>query len=302
MNRQHLTVAVIPAYNEEANIAKVIRETKARVDKVIVCDDGSVDKTAGIAESSGAIVVRHEHNLGYGAALSTLFKKARKLNPDVIVTLDADGQHDPTFIPRLIEPILNNSTDVVIGSRFLSEGGQQNLPTYRKVGIRLITKLTKRAYYNGITDAQSGFRAYGKKAMQRIQPNERGMGASTEILIKAKQANLTVKEVPITISYEGNSSKQNPITHWLRVVLNTFKNASTRCPQIFYGVPSIVALVMALGFWIRGSPIYTKTGQTDRYIVPAAIGATVIGIALLTVTIILWKLVRASKETAIKKE
>jgi glycosyltransferase involved in cell wall biosynthesis len=231
LNREYLTVAAIPAHNEEANIAQVITKTKKLVDKVIVCDDGSADRTSEIAKTLGATVVRHARNLGYGAAQSTLFNEVRKLDPDVMVTLDADGQHDPAYIPRVIRPILENNTDLVIGSRFLSREAQERLPLLRRVGIRLITKLVNLASYGGITDAQSGFRAYSRRALRAIQPTEQGMGASTEILIKAKRANLRVKEVPVVVRYRGNSSKSNPIIHWFRVVLSTIRLMSMRTKE-----------------------------------------------------------------------
>ncbi|MEM2613688.1 MAG: glycosyltransferase family 2 protein, partial [Nitrososphaerota archaeon] len=111
-------IACIPAYNEEKTIAKVILKTKKYVDKVIVCDDGSIDMTAEIAEALGAEVIRHERNMGYGAAISSLFKKAVEEGADIMVTLDGDGQHDPDEIPKLIKPIVEDEADVVIGSRF----------------------------------------------------------------------------------------------------------------------------------------------------------------------------------------
>jgi glycosyltransferase involved in cell wall biosynthesis len=231
LNKRDVSVVAIPAYNEEAGIAKVIVKAKAYVDKVIVCDDGSADKTGKIAKALGAKVVRHRYNMGYGAALSTLFEEARKLNPDVMVTLDADEQHNPVYIPKLIKPIFENNTDLVIGSRFLSDEAQEKLPRVRRVGIRLITKLVSWASYRGITDAQSGFRAYSRKALQTIQPTERNMGASTEILIKAKRANLDVKEVPIIVPYGRNTSKSNPIIHWFRVILTTIRLMSMRSPR-----------------------------------------------------------------------
>jgi glycosyltransferase involved in cell wall biosynthesis len=231
LNREYQTVVAIPAYNEEARIAKVIVKTKAYVDEVIVCDDGSADRTSEIAKAVGAKVVRHKCNMGYGAALSTLFEEARKLNPDAMVTLDADGQHDPAYIPELIRPILENNTDLVIGSRFLSDEAKEKLSRLRRVAILLITKLVSWATYKGITDAQSGLRAYGRKALQTIHPTEQSMGASTEILIEAKRANLTVKEVPVVVRYKGNTSKSNPIIQWFRVVLTTIRLISTRSPS-----------------------------------------------------------------------
>ena len=127
-----LIVAAIPAFNVEKTIARLVLETQKFVDVVLVCDDGSTDCTAEIAERMGADVIRHERNLGYGAAIKTLFSMARELNADVLVTLDGDGQHDPREIPRLIEPVLENNADIVLGSRFLGDKEKDNeVPRYR---------------------------------------------------------------------------------------------------------------------------------------------------------------------------
>lgn len=101
-----LIVVGIPAYNEEKTIAKVVVQAKRCADQVVVCDDGSTDMTGEIAEGLGAKVIRHSKNLGYGVAIQSLFGKARELGADVMVTLDGDGQHDPSDIPVLIEPVL----------------------------------------------------------------------------------------------------------------------------------------------------------------------------------------------------
>ena len=109
----------VVALKEVLTIAKVVLEAGRHVDRVIVCDDGSTDITAEIAEAWGAEVIRRERNMGYGAAIGSLFRRAREVGSDVMVTLDADGQHDPDYIPRLIEPVMRGEADIIIGSRFL---------------------------------------------------------------------------------------------------------------------------------------------------------------------------------------
>ena len=117
-SKKPFIVAVIPAFKEEENIAKVVLLTKKYVDLVIVGDDGSDDMTAEIAKALGAIVIRNNKNMGKGYTLKRLFNEALKLGADIIVTLDADGQHDPKYIPKLTEPIINGEADIVIGSRY----------------------------------------------------------------------------------------------------------------------------------------------------------------------------------------
>ena len=194
-----LIVAAIPAYNEEKTIARLILQTQKHVDVVLVCDDGSTDMTAEIAEGLGADVVRHEKNMGYGAAIKTLFTMARDVGADVLVTLDGDGQHDPNDIPFAVKPILQNSVDIVIASRFLDHEKKEDVPKYRQLGIKLITKLTGVASNHKFSDAQSGFRVYGRKAIEQLSLFENGMGVSVEALIDAKKQGLTVAEVPTKI-------------------------------------------------------------------------------------------------------
>ena len=199
----------IPAYNEEKNIASVLIKLKKISQDIIVCNDGSNDLTGKIAKELGAIVIEHKKNLGYGSAIKSIFLKAHEINADVLVTFDADGQHRIEDINTILEPIKNNSADIVIGSRFLNNN--QEIPTYRKMGIKAITKLTNVTGGTKITDSQSGFRAYNKRILDKIIPQESGMGISTEILIKAQKADFKITEVPITILYDGDTSTHNPI-------------------------------------------------------------------------------------------
>uniref|UniRef100_A0A7C5TK81 Glycosyltransferase family 2 protein n=1 Tax=Ignisphaera aggregans TaxID=334771 RepID=A0A7C5TK81_9CREN len=287
-------VACIPAYNEEKTIAKVISKARKYVDKVIVCDDGSTDMTAEIAKALGAEVIRHQKNMGYGAAIGSLFLKAREIGADVMVTLDADGQHDPDDIPRLIEPILNGEADIVIGSRFLSD--EREIPMYRKVGIKIINHIM-RIKIGKLSDTQSGFRAYSKRALEAIKPTEKGMAVSTEILLKAKEFGLNIKEVPVKILYNvEKTSKMNPVVHGLDVILGTIKHMSVRHPLMFYGVPGIISLLVAL---ISGSTLIYLFNMTRYFSIPLAlitIGFGLLGTILLLTAVILWITIEVVKE------
>ncbi|MEM3366600.1 MAG: glycosyltransferase family 2 protein [Candidatus Methanomethyliaceae archaeon] len=291
-----LVIACIPAYNEERNIASVLLKTMKYVDKVIVCDDGSLDMTGEIAERLGAEVIRHERNMGYGAALRSLFKRSAELDPDVMVTIDADSQHNPEDIKRLADPVLKGEADIVIGSRLLVEG-DNGMPKYRKIGVEAITKLAKAASYEGLTDAQSGFRAYSMRAVKSLLPTEQGMGASTEILLKAKRVGLTIKEIPININYEvERSSTQNPFVHGLDVMLTTVKHISMTRPMLFYGVPGLIALVTAAIFWVWTFQMFALTRQIFTNLALIAIGATIVGLMLLSTAVMLWVLVSVVRE------
>jgi len=236
----NVIVAGIPAYNEEKTIAKVILLAQSHVDKIIVCDDGSTDLTADIARKMGAVVIQHSKNLGYGAAIQSLFDKARILEADIMLTLDADGQHSPEDIPKLLKPVQNNEADIVIGSRFL-EGTNKEIPRYRRVGIKLITKMSNGTLEGKISDAQSGFRAYNRKAVQNLKLQENGMGISAEILVKAGRQKLKVTEVPIGISYKGiQTSTHNPLRHGWNVIAAILRVILYKKPLEFLGIPGTI--------------------------------------------------------------
>jgi glycosyltransferase involved in cell wall biosynthesis len=237
-----LKIVCIPAYNEELSIQDMIKKSLPHVDKVVVCDDGSTDNTAKLAKEAGATVLSHNKNQGYGAAIATLFDYARKQNAQIMITLDGDGQHDPSQIPLLINAITTHNVDVVIGSRFLDDATKAS--SYRKTGIKIITSAVNYGTNLKVTDSQSGFRAYSKDAIDAIHPTEQGMAVSTEILLKISNKGLSIAEVPITISYEGDTSEQNSVSHGVSVLVNTLKYVSIKHPLQFYGIPGL-GLVIA---------------------------------------------------------
>jgi glycosyltransferase involved in cell wall biosynthesis len=287
-------VACIPAYNEELTIAKVVLRARKHVDKVIVCDDGSTDMTSEIAEACGADVIRHERNMGYGAAIGSLFKRGREIGADILVTLDADGQHDPDYIPKLIEPVMRGEADIVIGSRFLAD--EAEVPAYRRIGIRIINWVTRHGS-NKISDSQSGFRAYSRKAIETILPTETGMGISTEILLRAQVLGLRIREVPVRIIYDvKRPSTLNPLIHGLDVIFNTLKHLSIRHPLLFYGVPGVILLLIAL---ISVSMMIHLFNATRYFSLPLAmitIGFGIAGILFCSTALIIWILVSLIKE------
>ena len=254
-----MKIVCIPAYNEEIKINDVVKKSLPYADKVIVCDDGSTDDTAALAKKAGAVVISHEKNQGYGATISTLFDYCRKNNAEIMVTLDGDGQHNPDQIPDLINVILKHKVDVVIGSRSLKD--DKNLPSYRKTGIKIITSTINSATNLKVTDSQSGFRAYSKEAINLIRPTESGMAVSTEILVKISNNGLSMAEVPITVSYIGDTSTEHPVTHGTHVIGSTLKYVSIKHPMYFYGLPGVL-------FFISG--LIMGVSFLDGYLDPAA--------------------------------
>ena len=289
-------VVGIPAYNEEKNIAKIIVKLQKIADKIIVCNDGSSDLTGEIAQKMQADVVNHSKNLGYGAAIRSIFLKAIELEADVLVTFDADGQHQIEDIQSVIQPILNGEADIVIGSRFLDKKNSENVPRYRKIGIKTITSFTDSVTDLKLTDAQSGFRAYEKKVLKEIIPSEYGMGVSTEILIKASKRKFKVKEVPITILYHGDTSTHNAVSHGTSVIFSTLKFASIEHPLKFYGMPGIIFLIVGLFFVVWTIQSFTETRQIITNISLIGIGSIILGTMLTMTAIMLYSLVNVVRE------
>lgn len=237
-----MKLVCIPAFDEEKTIGEIVKKSLNHADKVIVCDDGSKDNTAKIARENGAEVISHKKNEGYGAAIITLFERARNENADIMITLDGDRQHDPDQIPLLIDALTEHNLDVVIGSRFLDKSTKS--PSYRKRGIKIITSASNFGTDFKLTDAQSGFRAYSKQAIESIHPTETGMAVSTEILLKISNKGLSLAEVPISISYGDDTSTQNPVQHGIAVLMNTLRFVSVKHPIPFYGFPGIALIII----------------------------------------------------------
>jgi glycosyltransferase involved in cell wall biosynthesis len=288
-------VVGIPAFNEEKNIAVLIIQLKKIADKIIVCNDGSTDLTSKIAEELGAIVINHEKNLGYGAAIRSLFLKSKDLDADILVTFDADGQHRIEDIDKVINPIINGESDLVIGSRFLDES-KKEVPRYRKVGIKVITKITNATIKKQLTDSQSGFRAYSKKVLNELNPSELGMGISTEILIKASAKNFRISEVPIKIIYNGDTSTHNPISHGSSVLFSTIKFTSIEHPLKFYGIPSMIFFAIGLFFTYLSAQYYTDIGRLNTNLTLVGAGSMLIAVVLLLTGILLYSLISVVRE------
>ena len=284
----------IPAYNEEKNIASIITKLKNITDSIIVCDDGSSDMTSEISKNLGAIVISHKKNMGYGAAIRTIFQKSVELDSDILVTFDADGQHRIDDVNKILQPLENNEADIVIGSRFLDN--ESKVPNYRKIGIKVITQVTNASLKKKLTDSQSGFRAYNKQALTQISPSEMGMGISTEILIKASSKGLRIAEIPITILYHDDASTHNPVSHGTSVLVSTIKFTSIEHPLKFYGIPSIIFLIIGSAFTYSAVQYYVEIGRLNTNLTVIGAGAILISLVLLISAIILYSIVSVVRE------
>jgi UDP-N-acetylglucosamine---dolichyl-phosphate N-acetylglucosaminyltransferase len=198
---------VIPAYNEETIIQDVINEIKENgCNNIIVVDDGSKDQTFEKAKKIGGItVLKHKINRGKGAATKTGIEAAKLLGADIVVTMDGDGQHDPKDIKNLINPIINKDFDVVLGSRLKNPEG---MPFYKKVHNWIANIITWYLFGLWVTDSQSGFRAYSRKAVDLINTKADRYDYDSEVIREIYLYKLRFKEIPIKVKYTEYSMKK----------------------------------------------------------------------------------------------
>ena len=214
-------IAVIPCLNEEKFIGSVVSEAVRHADEVIVIDDGSTDDTSGAAAAAGATVIRHSKpRQGAGAGTRTGFEAALKHGADIIVTLDGDSQHDASEIPGLVQPIAAGEAEIVIGSRFLRAA---KVARYRKFGIDVITWAYNFGHREKIIDAQSGFRAHSRRAVESMQITYPGFGFSIQTLVQARKQRLKIVERPISCIYTDSGSTLNPVVHGVNVMWSIVK-------------------------------------------------------------------------------
>jgi glycosyltransferase involved in cell wall biosynthesis len=242
----------MPAYNEAKYIGSVILQARKYASEVIVVDDGSSDRTAEVSRLAGATVVEHENNRGYGTTIRDIIKEARQRNADILVILDADAQHDPDEIPRLVEGI-KGGADVVIGSR---EMQKHKIAGYRRLGQKVLSQLTSFASRTRLADTESGFRAYSGRAMATLELKETGMAISSEIISEAASKGLEIGEVPISVAYTADGSTLNPIAHGLGVFNRILVMISERRPLLFFSLFGSIFLAIGLAAGIIVIRIY----------------------------------------------
>ncbi len=290
-----MKIVCIPAYNEENTIEDIVKRSLKFADKVIVCNDGSSDNTSKKAENSGAIVIKHEKNLGKGKALKSLFDYVKKLDFDVMITIDGDGQFLPEEMEFLSEPIINNQFDIVIGNRFLNS---KEMPRYRKTGNLILDKITKLASDLPVEDSQSGFRAYSSKAIKSISVHTSGFGIDSEILVDAVKKNLTITEKPITVLYNTGfkTSTKDPISHTSGVLASLLQLIAINHPLRFLGIPGIILFIVGIIFSIIVVTIFNE----DRFFsIPStlvAIGTLVSGLMLILMSVVLFSISQIVKK------
>jgi glycosyltransferase involved in cell wall biosynthesis len=207
------TYAVIPARNEEKNIFRVVKKARKHVDKVILVDDGSTDRTSLMGKKAGAIVIKHLVNLGKGAALKTGCDFAVRKGAGFIVVLDADAQHNPNDIPRFLKKL--NDFDVVFGTRIRSV----KMPLVLRFGNWFISKSARLLYGFELSDTQCGFRAFSSQSYKKIRWNSPDYSMESEMIARAGRQRLKYTQLPIQTIY-SDKYKGTTILDGIKIVLN----------------------------------------------------------------------------------
>jgi len=288
------TVACIPAYNEEKVITDVVKRTLDHVNKVIVCDDGSSDKTSKKAREAGAFVIKHPKNLGKGAALKSLFEQVLKIDADIVVTIDGDGQFLPEEIPKLIKKLKKTKTDIVIGYRF---DDTTEMPYYRQIGNKLLDKVANLGSSFHLRDTQSGFRVYSREALQKIKFVNDGFGSDSEILLDASNKGLKISEEKVKVIYNTGekTSTKNPISHTSSVVSALIELVVIRKPLRYLGLPGLILLVIGI---VYSSVVIVIFNETRYFSIPStlvSLGTLVMGLMLLLMSAVLYSISRATR-------
>lgn len=215
---------VIPAFNEEHKLGDVIHGLKKQgYNNIIVIDDGSKDKTYSIAKENNVDALRHIINRGQGAALKTGIDYALTKNAEIIITFDSDGQHQPEDIPHLIKPIQEGITDIVLGSRFLTQNS--NVPFIRKIFLKGGAVIFRIMYQVKLTDSHNGLRALSRKAAETINLSQDKMEHASEIIEEISNKKLRYIEIPVTIKYTNYSIQHGQKTsNAFRILWGIFFN------------------------------------------------------------------------------
>jgi len=253
--------AVLPAYNEELVIGSVVLRTRQFVDRVIVVDDGSSDRTAEVAKLAGADVIRLDHNTGKAYALILGLRHARNTGCTVAVMLDADGQHDPSEIQRVAGLVSIGKADLVIGSRFLYKN--RGIPPYRQFGQKTLDLFTNIGSKTKITDSQSGFRALSCQALDNLDFRSDGYNVESDMIAHFSAMGLPIMEVPISVNYDvPNKHKKHPLTHGMGVLTRLINLIAYKRPLLLFGILGASFVIIGL---LTGYSAFSEYAATSKF-------------------------------------
>lgn len=282
-------IVCMPAYNEENLIFDLIKKIRPFVDMVVVCDDGSTDKTEQKARDAGAHVIRHNKNLGKGGAMKSLFSYAKNIDADIMITMDGDGQFLPEEIPRIMKPVIEEKADVVLGYRF---DDADDMPTYRKFGNKFLDKMTSLASELPFRDTQGGFRAYSKKSIQLIEFSTDGFGVDSEIVVNASKQNLKIVEEKVTVIYNtgGKTSTKTPVVHVSEVLKTILEMIAIYHPLKYLGIPGLISMILGISVGIFVLITFNDTRYFSIPFMLISIASTILGLLLLLMSVVLFSI------------
>ena len=270
-------VVAIPAFNDDRTLSEAIIGAKTYADELVVIDDGSHDETGLITKYLGAAAITHSKNLGKGAALRDSFRWTRNVEADVLVILDADGQHDPAQIPTPLRAIQDQEADVVIGGPL---SRPPDMPWHRWLAKRVPDMATQVKIGERVVDTQSGFKAYSKGAIVKPTVIENGMEADTEILMGARCAGMRIVEVPVKTQYAGLQTSHSSIRGAFDVFLTIPKFKSIKHTLTFYGGFGVGALITSLFFGLITCPHFPQAESAITNLALVTVAAGVLGFVL----------------------
>lgn len=258
------TVAIIPALNEEETIGRVVRSVRKHIKNVIVIDDGSTDGTAKTARRAGASVYSHPMNKGLGPTILDGYREALKRGAEIVLQIDADGQYLARDIPKLVNPVIRNEADMVLGSRF--SGKIEEMPFVKRTGNKFFSKITSMLSGIKITDAQTGFRAIRSELLENIIPTGK-YTYTQEMIIRASKENYRILEVPIYFAKRKSGESRligsvfSYASNSFMIMLRTFREYN---PLKFFGFPGLILLVAGAILGYDVTIDYMMTGIMNR--------------------------------------
>jgi len=273
-------VAVIPAYNEDKYIASLVLKTRRYVDYVVVVDDGSTDLTGALAQEAGAIVLSQAPNQGKGAAVLRGLSWARDNGASAVVLLDGDSQHNPHDITHLIAPVVKGEADIVVGSRFIGDDALKNVPRWRVVGQQTLNMATTLSSQYALTDSQSGFRAFSRRALEIMcdELTSKGFSVESEMQFVAREHNLHMVETPIVVNYDV-ALKRNPVVQGIEVLNGLMKMVGQARPLLFISGPGLILMVLGMLLGLLVVNTYRDTQEL-------AIGYSLLTVMLLVIGVL----------------
>lgn len=282
---------MIPAFNEAETIGDVIRQIPHEINgvdeiRIIVVNDGSTDNTSQKADAD--YIIHHPSNMGLGQSFIDGIKKALEIGADIIVNIDADGQHDPSDIPRLLNPILVGDCDIVIGSRYMNSS-KLEMPKIKDWGNRFFTKIVSWAIGKPFSDTQSGFRAYSREAILNLTLFSK-FTYTQETLIDLSIKGMRIMEVPITIKPRRGKSRivKNWYTYGFKALAIVLQTLRDNRPLAFFGTLGIIALLMGFSTGIFIFAHWFMTGRTFPYtsLIDFVVLSSLIGLFLMVLALV----------------